>query len=184
MKVIYNKKTKGKETDETICKILTDIYKKSPSFDAFYEIFISVTKDSGTMEKVFDKYIPKDEKWLPKFLNEEKMEGALFGLDFMQVIMKHFNWYQIIKTTELLTKKYIARDIAKKYKISYPTIMKRLNKYFNIEKGKEWRVLRTVFIPRLDILVGLVVYFYFRDINSKHKNLFVDLFNTFENNYK
>jgi hypothetical protein len=76
----------------------------------------------------------------------------------------------------------VARDIAEKYEISYPTIMTRLPKYFKISKEKHGRTYPTVLIPRLDILVGLVVYFYFRDTNSKHKNLFVDLSKVFDKN--
>jgi hypothetical protein len=35
---------------------------ESPLFDTLYQVFISATKDTETMEKMFDKHIEKDEK--------------------------------------------------------------------------------------------------------------------------
>lgn len=174
-------RTKGKDTDRVIAKILLDIYKDNVLFDKLSDILKLINSDSNPLLNVFEKYVETDEDW-NKFVDQNLLNQDQWSeaSDMMSIILGKFNGNDVMDISSFTHQEITIKDITDNYDISRPTIDDRLPKYFNTKKRKAGKTYKTIFIPRLDILISIVLFFFLKKQDDKRGNDIIDLYKIFD----
>jgi len=182
-KIFKSKGTRWRATDKIICQILVEVYKKDPVFEKVLKIIKGINGNTDKITKRLKKYIKNDSNGKPicvDFNKLEKLEGKeLSGL--LGDLADGFKASDIMYIGSFTAKEYTIKNIQEEYRLSRPTIEKRLPKYFVVDKRKADRGGEKIYLkPRIDILISLVVYYYLKDIDNRQNNEIVELFRLFD----
>lgn len=185
-KLLQPKRTRGKDTDKVVFKILTDIYMKDKAYKIVYDLLKWLWDKSWEMgEKMAELNAKKGLKAIDTKniqdpfwdLNINKLTSPLLKILQSLTLEK---WLVVFAFIETPIK---ATDISEKYHIAYDTLKKRVKKYFNFINVPKGKTRYKAMLPIPWVLFFLAMVEYIQEKNKEEDNLLVDIINLF-NAYK
>lgn len=177
-KVIHNRNTKWKSTDNTIRQILIDKYQKTQAFKLFYHGITTVMEFA--MQE--DEKNKKSSKKI-KFSDLKKEMKHITAANLITQSLMSLSTMDFMVIGERMENVYKAVDIEKKYKISNVTLKKRLiGIFFDKVEIKERNLKLLGLKPKMNVLWILAFYQYLKDQDVKQDSLFRKIVNLFEGN--
>lgn len=184
-KLLQPKRTKGKATDKVVFDILVDIYMKDKAYKIISEVLRGIWDTSWKMWEEMAKL--NAEKWVKMIDTKsddpfKELNIHKFTQPLLQVIQP-LSLQKRILVLSFLETPLKATDLTRKYNISYDTLKKRLQKYFNFIDIPQGKTRYKALVPIPWVLFFLCMVEYFEEKNKEYDSLLVDIINLF-NHYK
>lgn len=182
------KRTKGKSTNNIIRDILKKYYVSTQVFDEFVK-FLSNSLNYNLPE--MDLQAKRALKWewepwevfdLTPFYKQYSNAAAH---NIINPDQEKPNWLSLDTFNRLkvfMQKEIPAKEILDNFDISYPTLKKRLDPFFDVKTKNKGKAHIKYYTPKVDVFIALVNYYALENWLHDNWNYFKQIYDLFKRN--